>query len=97
VRSLFQALDDCRLSSVVAALERIRSENERLFAQIAEIDFSDTAEIALYLTSTDAVFQATVDDFYTQVMKLAAVQEAGLLTSDGNYKLWYDDVVIRKK
>jgi len=96
-RRLFTVPDDLRTADVVEGLMQTRQEMPELYRQIAEIDFSDSLCVSIYLTTGAERFTAVSADFASQLAKLDAVRNSVSRSDGGCYDLQYDGVVIRER
>jgi len=94
VRRLFEPPRDHRVAPVLIGLDSILMIAPELYGQIAEIDFSDSAFVSIYLTTRSSRFRAVGADFTTQLLKLYAVVNGGDRKKGGWYDLQYDGMII---
>ncbi len=93
---LFEEPDDFRLGAMLKQLVKLRDEHNDLYAHIAEIDFSDSVYIHIYLITSNCTFMVTGDDLERQLRKLAEIAKLPEWSDAAVYDLHYDDVVIRR-
>jgi hypothetical protein len=94
---LFAPPSDFRVAEVISALETIRKDLPELHQQIAEIDFSDSVYVCLYMTSSQKRFLAKSINFASQLIKLHAISGITAWSEAGCCNLLYDDVVIEER
>ncbi len=94
---LFAPPSDFRVAEVVSVLETIRKDLPELYQQIAEIDFSDSVYVCLYMTSSRKKFLATSINFAPQLIKLHAISGIAAWSEEGCCNLLYDDMVIEER
>jgi len=93
---LFEAPSDFRVAGIIAGLDSARQSLPDLYDQIAEIDFSDSLYIKIYMTTSAKKFLATSGDFVSQLVKMQAINNLQNWSDSVYYNLLYDGVIVRE-
>jgi len=96
VGRLFEVPPDFRVAGVIAGLDSARRSLPDLYRQIAELDFSDSLYIKIYMTTSAKKFLATSGDFILQLAKMRAINNLQNWSDSGYYNLLYDGVIVRE-